>query len=145
MKTRLNVTEAERLCYSRRKLQAISALRNAGINPSVFGLHKDQRVPGVRGRVYLIQHPTGVVWHFSTLMEIHAYAAEYRAWKGQRRFTWEEWRRAPANPPPQRAPCAWPDCSLSAEGVVDGQPFCRAHAFIYGQMCLARGRQVGTG
>ncbi len=141
----MNVTDAERLCYSRRKLQAISALRNAGINPSIFGLHKEHRVPGVRGKVYLVQQPGGAVWHFATLAEIHAYAAEYQAWKTPRRFTWAEWQQAPAKAPPRRAPCAWPDCSLAAEGVVDAQPFCRAHAYIYGQMRLAQQRRVAGG
>ncbi len=142
---RLNVTEAERLGYSRRKLQAISALRNAGINPAIFGLHKDYRVPGVRGRVYLVQHPTtGAVFHFATLAEVHAYAGDYQAWKAQTRFTWAEWRQAPVKAPPRRVPCGWPGCRFSADGQVDQQPFCRAHAFIYGQMRLASGKLVGS-
>lgn len=142
MKTRLHVTDPERLCYSRRKLQAISALRNAGIDPAVFGLHKDHRLPGVRGKVYLAQHPTGAIYHFSTLAEIHVYAAEYQAWKARRHFTWEDWRQAPTKREPERAPCGWPGCSLYADGVVDRQPFCRAHAFIYGQMRLASGKRA---
>ncbi len=138
MKNRLNVTEAERLCYSRRRLEAISALRSAGIDPSVYGLHKEHRVPGVRGKVYLVQHPDGTLYHFSTLYEIRVYAAEYQTWTTQTRFTWDEWRKAPPKAPPKRPTCSWTDCTLDADGVIDSQPFCRAHAFIYGQIRLAR-------
>ena len=142
MKPRLNVTEAERLCYSRRKLQAISALRNAGINPNVFDLHKEHRVPGVLSKVYLVRHPNGTLYHFPTLTEIHVYAREYQTWKAQSRFTWAEWRRAPAKEPPKRPTCAWTNCKLFADGVVEDQPFCRAHGYIYEQMLLASSRRI---
>jgi hypothetical protein len=140
MKTRLNVTEAERLCYSRRKLRAISALRHAGFDPSVYGLHKDHRVTGVRGKVYLVQHPTGALVHFSTLQEIHAYVAEYEAWKMQARFTWAERRRTPPPEPPRKTGCSWPECALAADGLGDTEPFCRAHGFVYEQMLVASGK-----
>ncbi len=97
MRHRLNVTEQERLCYSRRKLQAISALRSSGVNPSLFGLHKDYRVPGLRGKVYLVEHPNGDIYHFASLKEIHLYVAEYEAWQAQSAFAWDEWRYAPAH------------------------------------------------
>jgi hypothetical protein len=130
MKARLNVTEAECLCHSRRKLQAISALRNAGIDPSIYGLHKDYRVPGVRGKVYLAQHPTGNLCHFSKLAAIHAYTAEHLAWETQPRLAWNERRQAPAKGPPSRTVCAWQECALHAEGPVDSQSFRRGHEFV---------------
>ena len=140
MNNRLNVTEAERLCYSCRKLQAISALRNAGINPTVFGLHKDYHVPVLYGKVYLVQHPTGAVYHFASLAEIHRYAAEYQAWKAQRPVTWQEWRRVLPKPKARQKPCVWPDCSSGAAGIIDKQALCQAHALIYGQISLTSGR-----
>lgn len=96
MRRRLNVTAQERLCYSRRKLQAISALRASGIDPTAFGLHKDYRVPGLRGTFYLIEHPTGDIYHFASLKAIHLYLAEYQAWQRQTEFAWDEWRYAPS-------------------------------------------------
>jgi hypothetical protein len=142
MRTCLNVTETERLCYSRRKLQAISALRNAGIDPSAYGLHKDYRLPGVRGKVYLVQHPSGILVCFSTLQAIHAHAAEYAAWRRQPRLTWNEWRQMPPTEPSCKAICCWTECALAAEGLVDSQPFCRAHAFIYEQILVASGKRA---
>jgi hypothetical protein len=141
MKVRLNVTEAERLCYSRRKLRAISALRNAGIDPAIYGLHKDYRLPGVRGKVYLVQHPSGILAHFSTLQTVHAHA-EYEAWKRQPKLTWDHWRQTPPTEPPGKVCCAWPECALAAEGLVDGQPVCRLHGFVYEQMLLASGKRA---
>ncbi len=132
--TRLNVTETERLCYSRRKLQAISALRNVGLDPTVFGLHKDYRVPGMRGRVYLVQHPGGIVYAFATLPDILRYAAERQAG--------HPWRSVPAVPEPRRVGCAWTGCTYYANVMVEGQPSCRGHAYVYEQLLLASGRRV---
>jgi hypothetical protein len=134
MRPRLNVTEAERLCYSRRKLQAISTLRNAGLDPTVCGLHKDYRVPGMRGRVYLVQHPGGIVYAFATLPAILRYAAERQAGN--------PWRSVPAVPEPKRVGCAGRDCAYYANVMVEGQPYCRGHAYIYEQILLASGRRV---
>jgi hypothetical protein len=142
MKNRLNVTEAERLCYSQRKLRTISALRTAGFDPSIYGLHKDHRVTDVRGKVYLVQHPTGALVHFSTLHGIHAYLAEYESWKTQTRCAWDEQRKILPTEPPTKATCSWPECALAADEVVESEPFCRAHAFVYEQMLLASGKRA---
>jgi hypothetical protein len=141
MNTRLNVTEAERLCYSRRKLQAISALRHAGIDPSVFGLHKDYRVPGVRGKVYLVQQRDGMIAQFQRLSEIIIYAREILAWKNTP-LTWAEIRKAPAKQLPQEVACQWPGCSFCAKDMMDRQLFCGAHAFIYQQMRAAHEKRA---
>jgi hypothetical protein len=141
MNTRLNVTEAERLCYSRRKLQAISALRHAGIDPTVFGLHKDSRVPGVQGKVYLLQQPDGRIAQFQRLAEIMTHARQTWAWQ-HLPFTWAEVRSAPVTPQLEWAACRWPGCSFCAGAMVEEQLFCRGHAFIYQQMRAARGTAV---
>jgi hypothetical protein len=144
MRTRLNVTEAERLCYSRRKLHAISALRNAGLDPTVCGLHKDYRVPGMRGKVYLLEHPSSIVYAFSTLAEIETYAAGWQARKAQQRSTWNPWRMMPPLTEPKRVDCVWPECPYYANGLFASQPLCRAHAIIYEQMLAARTRQLAV-
>jgi hypothetical protein len=134
MRTRLNVTETERLSYSRRKLAAISALRHAGLDPTVCGLHKDYRVPGMRGKVYLVQHPGGIIYAFATLADILRYAAERQAGN--------PWRHVPAVPEPKRVDCAWEGCAYSANVMVERQPSCRGHAYIYEQILLASGKRV---
>ena len=140
MHPRLNVTEAERLCYSRRKLRAISALRNAGFDPTSFGLHKDYRVPGIRGRVYLVQHPQGA-YAFSTLTQIHCYVAACQAWRAQPHLTWNAGRQEPPEPQQPQAFCCWPECRYDAAGMLEGQLLCRAHLLIYEQFLLASARR----
>ncbi len=133
-RTRLNVTAAERLCYSRRKLAAISALRNAGLDPTVCGLHKDYRVPGMRGKVYLVQHPGGIIYAFATLPDILRYAAERQAGY--------PWRQGPVLPEPKRVGCAGKDCTYAANLMIEGQPYCQGHAYIYRQLLRASGKGV---
>jgi hypothetical protein len=134
MRARLNGTETERLSYSRRRLQAISALRSVGLDPTVFGLHKDYRVPGMRGKVYLVQHPGGIVYAFATLPDILRYVGERQA--GQ------PWRSGASVPEPQRVGCAWEGCTYYANVKVEGQPCCRGHAYIYERILLANGKRV---
>ena len=142
MNTRLSVTEAERLCYSRRKLQAISALRNGGIDPTAFGLHKDYRVPGMRGRVYLVPHASGAIYAFPTLAEIHRYAALCRAWRTKPRLIWNSQFQGPPVPDHPPLCCGWPECGSPAAGLMEGEWLCRPHALVYEQMLLANGKQV---
>lgn len=101
MKARLNVTEAERLCYSRRKLQALSALRNADLELPSTGLHKDYRALGIRGRVYLVLLPDGSVTHFQRLVDIVSYANDYQEFRQvlallagtEHAISWEDWQQ----------------------------------------------------
>ena len=138
MRVRLNVTEAERLCYSRRKLQAISALRNAGINPGVYGMHKDYREMGVKGKVYLVEHPDGTLCHFSRLADIVVYVAEYQAWQRQRAMPdWHAWRERFKLPKAPLSRCAWEDCAYQATCWADEKALCAGHAFIYERMLEA--------
>ena len=141
MKARLNVTEAERLCYSRRKLQAISALRNAGINPTVYGRHKDYREPGVRGKVYLVEHPDGTMYHFTRLADVHVYVAEYQAFQRQRAVPdWHAWRKRFQKAEPPICMCAWDECPYQATTrAPDDTALCAGHAFIY--ECLLEARR----
>ena len=134
MKTRLNVTQVERLSYSRRKLQAISALRSAGINPGIYGMHKEYREMGVKGKVYLVQHPSDVtIYHFSRLADIHAYAAEYQAFKQQQVIPdWHSWRKRFQKAELPLSRCVWDDCPYQATTrFLDDTALCSGHAFIY--------------
>lgn len=139
MKARLNVTEAERLCYSRRKLQAISALQNVGINPGSYGMHKDYRVLGVKGKVYLVEHADGTIYHFTRLVDIHAYVAEYQVFQRQRAVPdWRAWRDRFKLPKLPLAACAWPDCPYPATTWLKEDALCGGHAFIYEVMLEER-------
>ncbi len=98
MNHRLNVTEAERLCYSRRKLQALSALRNAGlsIQPIIEG---KQQLPGRRGRWYRLTTESGSVLLFASLTHLIAYAQDARLYQttmllleADERISYERWR-----------------------------------------------------
>src|SRR5579885_1932511 len=98
MNQRLNVTEAERLRYSRRKLQALSALRNAGLSlqPIIEG---KQKVPERRGRWYRLTTETGSVLLFASLTHLIAYAQDVRLYhttmlllEADERISYERWR-----------------------------------------------------
>ena len=98
MNARLNVTEAERLRYSRRKLQALSALRNAGlsIQPIIEG---KQKVPERRGRWYRLTTASGSLLLFASLTRLIAYAQDVRLYQttmlvleADERISYERWR-----------------------------------------------------
>lgn len=98
MKARLNVTEAERLCYSKRKLQALSALRNAGLSEEPIRADK-QKVPGRRGRWYTLTSDTGSLLLFANLKHLIAYADDARLYhttmlllEADERISYERWR-----------------------------------------------------
>ena len=139
---RLNVTEAERLCYSRRKLRVISALRTGGMSLKPFGLHKDYRVPGVRGNVYLLPHQSGSIYAFHTLDDLHRYAAVCQVWRAQPNLSWAIWWQGPPAPEADKVVCVWPECGADANHLLEGQGWCHPHARIYEQMLLGNGRQV---
>ena len=135
---RLNVTEVERLCYSRRKLRAISALRSAGINPGTHGMSKEYRVMGVKGKVYLVEHPDGTFYHFTRLDDMLVYAADYQTWKAQQQVIpdWHDWRRHYRKPKPPLTECQWDQggirCSYPAATCFpDDTVLCTGHTFIY--------------
>lgn len=99
MAARLNVTEAERLSYSRRKLQAISALRNAALDPVGVLQGKEQR-PSHSGRWYRLPLPDGSAVYFTTLRQVVAYAQDYRLYtttmcllEAEERLSWPRWQR----------------------------------------------------
>ncbi len=137
---RLHVTEVERLSYSRKKLRAISALRNAGIDPSIYGMHKEYRELGVKGKVYLVQHPDGTIYHFSRLADIHAYAADYQAFQQQHVVPdWQQWRARFQKDSLPLSRCAWDDCPYQAiTRFPDETALCAGHAFIYERMLEER-------
>ena len=98
MNHRLHVTAAERLCYSRRKLQALSALRNAGLalQPITDG---KQKVSGRRGRWYTLTTESGSLLLFASLTHLIAYAddawlyhATMLALEADERISYERWR-----------------------------------------------------
>ncbi len=98
MRTRLNVTEAERLCYSKRKLRAISALRNAGLSIQTI-IEGKQRLPGRRGRWYTLTSETGALLLFASLKHLIAYAEDVRLYhttmlllEADERISYERWR-----------------------------------------------------
>jgi hypothetical protein len=98
MRTRLNVTEAERLCYSKRKLQAISALRNAGLSIQPIREGK-QKLPGRRGRWYRLTSETGSLRLFASLKHLIAYAEDVRLYhttmvllEADERISYDRWR-----------------------------------------------------
>jgi hypothetical protein len=100
MAARLHVTEAERLSYSRRKLQAISALRNADLDPMGVLQGKVQR-PTHSGRWYRLSGPDGAAVYFTTLRQVVAYAQDYRLYtttmmllEEDERISWLRWQRA---------------------------------------------------
>jgi hypothetical protein len=126
----LQVSEAERLCYSRRKLHAISVLRQAGLDSSECGLHKGYRVPGMRGKVYLVQHPGSTIYAFSSLAEIERYAAALQ--------TPNPWSLVPRVPEPKRVDCVWEGCRYYANRMIEGEPSCSGHAYIYAQIIRAQ-------
>ena len=79
MNTRLNVTPAERLRYSRRRLRALSRLRDAGIEPA-YGLYKEHPLPTSGRRGYRVGLPDGSNARFARLSDIEAFAEDYRLW-----------------------------------------------------------------
>ncbi len=98
MNQRLNVTEAERLRYSRRKLQALSALRNAGLSlqPIIEG---KQKLSERRGRWYRLTTESGSVLLFASLTHLIAYAQDARLYQttmllldADERISYERWR-----------------------------------------------------
>jgi hypothetical protein len=98
MRARLNVTEAERLCYSKRKLQAISALRNAGLSLQPITDGK-QKLPERRGRWYLLTSETGTLLLFASLKHLIAYAEDVRLYQttmlvleADERISYDRWR-----------------------------------------------------
>src|SRR5579871_3392543 len=98
MNQRLNVTEAERLRYSRRKLQALSALRNAGLSPQPV-IEGKQKLSGRRGRWYRLTTETGSVLLFASLTHLIAYAQDVRLYQttmllldADERISYERWR-----------------------------------------------------
>ncbi|HEU5200442.1 MAG TPA: hypothetical protein VFU32_12460 [Ktedonobacterales bacterium] len=98
MRARLNVTEAERLCYSQRKLRAISALRNAGLSIQTIREGK-QKLPDRRGRWYLLTSDTGSLLLFASLQHLIAYAEDVRLYhttmlllEADERINYERWR-----------------------------------------------------
>ncbi|HEU5198301.1 MAG TPA: hypothetical protein VFU32_01620 [Ktedonobacterales bacterium] len=98
MNARLNVTEAERLCYSRRKLQALSALRNAGLSIQPITEGK-QKVPERRGRWYRLTTESGSLLLFASLTHLIAYAQDVRLYQttmlvleAGERISYERWR-----------------------------------------------------
>jgi hypothetical protein len=161
MAARLNVTEAERLMFSRKKLQAISALRNAGLSAEGVMQNKE-RLPDKSGRFYRLIGPDGSVVWFSTLRHIVAYADDYRTYiatmlllEADECISWQQWRRdgtayalallvpqlramarrAPKAPPasliPPGALCSDPQCSYPASGLIDGSVYCAGHILVY--------------
>ena len=98
MAARLNVTEAERLSYSRRKLQAISALRNADLDP-VGVLQGKMPRSTHSGRWYRLPLPDASVVWCTTLRQVVAYAQEYRLYtttmallEEDERLSWPRWQ-----------------------------------------------------
>ena len=97
MSQRLNVTEAERLCYSRRKLQAISTLRNAGISPEAVLRGKEPRSTH-SGRWYRLTLPDASVVYFTALRQVIAHARDYTLYittmallEDDERISWQRW------------------------------------------------------
>jgi hypothetical protein len=141
---RLNVTEAERLYYSRRKLQALSALRNAGlsIQPIIEG---KQRMPGRRDRWYRLTTEAGSLLLFANLKHLIAYAQDVRLYhttmlvlEADERISYERWRtdgtayalallvsqlRSIARQSPQ-APSAVPSPTRLETRAVCSEPLC---------------------
>jgi hypothetical protein len=98
MRARLNVTEAERLCYSKRKLQAMSALRNAGLSIQAI-IEGKQKLPERRGRWYRFTSETGSLLLFASLKHLIAYAEDVRLYhttmlllEADERISYERWR-----------------------------------------------------
>ena len=98
MRARLNVTEAERLCYSKRKLQALSALRNAGLSIQTI-IEGKQKLPERRGRWYRLTSETGSLLLFASLTQLIAYAEDVRLYhttmlllEADERISYERWR-----------------------------------------------------
>src|SRR5690242_14563926 len=98
MNARLNVAEAERLCYSRRKLQALSALRNAGLSPQPV-VEGKQKLPGRRGRWYRLTTDSGSPLLFASLTHLIAYAQDVRLYhttmvvlEADERISYDQWR-----------------------------------------------------
>ena len=170
MKLRLNVTEGERLHYSRRRLHALSALRHAGIDPC-FGLYKDQRVPDSGRRSYRVDVLGGSQYYFPRLADVAAFAADYALWRQTRcrahaiPCAFDPWRTDPLNRmlvlvtaglwseeqatrpaytvtqvPLTLAHCSWPGCPYPARGVQEGQALCAGHAWYCGPPPVAQQR-----
>ena len=143
-RARLNVTEAERLCYSRRKLQALSALRNAGlsIQPVIEGKQKE---PGRRGRWYRLTTESASLLLFASLTHLIAYAQDVRLYhatmlvlEADERISYERWRvdgtayalallvpqlRTIARQPPHISPSLPPPNRVEARSVCS-DPLC---------------------
>ncbi|HEU5383713.1 MAG TPA: hypothetical protein VFV38_50575 [Ktedonobacteraceae bacterium] len=144
MNHRLHVTEAERLCYSRRALQALSALRIAGLplQPITEG---KQRVEGRRGRWYRLTTESGSLLLFASLTHLIAYAQDARLYQttmlvleADERISYERWRadgtayalallvpqlRAIARQSPQAAPPVPPSARVETRAACS-EPLC---------------------
>ena len=161
MAARLNVTEAERLCYSRKKLQAISALRNAGLSAEGVIGDKEKR-PDRSGRFYRLTGPDSSILFFRTLRQVIAYADDYRTYictmgllEADECMSWQRWRQdgnayalallvpqlraiarqSPKEPPAQHthtsSGCSDPQCTYPASCLLDGKPYCAGHILVY--------------
>lgn len=98
MRARLNVTAAERLCYSKRALRALSALRNAGLSIQAI-IEGKQKLPDRRGRWYTLTSDTGLLLLFASLQHLIAYAEDVRLYhttmlllETDERIGYERWR-----------------------------------------------------
>jgi hypothetical protein len=169
MKTRLKVTEAERLRYSRR-LRALSRLREAGIEP-MYSMYKEHPLPTSGRRGYRVTLPDGSDFYFQRLADIEAFAADYQLWQQAQarplaiRACFPAWQSDPmqrmlalvtaglgveeqASMPVYqtayvslpRAECSWPGCRHLDDGTLERRALCAAHALIYGQMLVAAGK-----
>ncbi len=102
-------------------------------------MHKEYRVLGVKGKVYLVEHPDGTMYHFTRLADIHAYAADYQAFQRQQVIPdWHAWRARFKRPQPPLAACAWDDCPYQATRWLEETALCAGHAFIYERMLEER-------
>lgn len=160
MKPRLNVTEDERLCYSRRALSCISALRNAGLDTGCI-LHGKDHIPGRRGRWYSLVMPYHSVLFFSRLTDVIALAEEYRTYtttmlllERDERISWQRWqndgtayalsllisqlRAIVRQDTCTGIACVWPDCRQEARYAVGEERYCTAHYHVVSAMLRER-------
>ena len=98
MSAHLNVTEPERQTFSKGKLRAISALRNAGLSTDAVLLGK-QKIPGRKGRWYTLTTPEGVTLLSPSLVRLCASANDYRLYETtmcllevDERINYQRWR-----------------------------------------------------
>ena len=145
MSHRLHVTETERLCYSKRKLQALSALRNAGLSLQPITEGK-QKLPERRGRWYRLATEAGSLLLFASLTHLIAYAQDVRLYQttmllldADERVSYERWRtdgtayalallvpqlRAIARQSPQATPADPPPARVETRRAACSEPQC---------------------